>query len=166
MTIPAQTVLDEYLTAIRATDEYRRNLDADPDHARKWLRSEILRVFRATEFQDRDTFGYGQPMARPDGERISGHGIPGPDWVKGEGGPYIFVLDFLQYDRAYRGFGVQMSIHLDGSGYLWLGECNNSAAYTPETAVETWCLWRARRAVPADDALYAGPTYMGRTSVS
>lgn len=163
---PAAGVLDRYRSAVEATEEYQCNLDADPEHAKKWLQSEIYRVLRATEFYtERDPlFDYPHPKARPDGERISGHGIPGPDWVKGEGGPYLFVLDFLEHDRAFEGFGIQMSIHLDGSGYLWLGECSNSAAYTPKNSVETWCLWRARRAVPADDAPYTGPWYMGQTS--
>lgn len=166
----ARAALDLYLAAVRATPEYQSASTLTVNEARAAITAEIDRVLAETEFVPGGSFDLDMPSARPSGERIGGHHAPGPNHKPGSGRPlretYVFVLDSLQHDRAYQGFGVQYSIHPNGSGYLWLGECNNSAAHTPADSVEAWALYEARRSVPLDDTPYRGPWYTGRTSAS
>lgn len=43
---------------------------------------------------------------------------------------------------------VEFSLHVGThSGYLWMGECNNSAALTINDPYEAWAIWQARRAI-------------------
>lgn len=157
MKVPAQKVLDDYITTLRQTDKYTQAKNMF--HVKERIEREIRRVYKATEFITREYFG-PSPLARPDGERIFGHSGP-----TGPNKEYEYVVAGVIYSRPFQGFGVEHSIHPDGGGYLWLGECNNSAAYTPSDPSETWALWFARRAVPLDDSPYTGPTYIGGTSL-
>ena len=161
----AQTILNDYRSKLLASNEYQKAIhDRDP---RDLIEVAIARVMMATEFVVEGD-GLFRPSARPDGERIGGHhsvvegrvyNLANAPWAG-----YKFVLDSLTHSRAYRGFGVQVSIHPDGTGYLWLGECSNSAAHVPTSPAEAWALWVARRAVPPDEFPYTGPGYVGRTS--
>ena len=163
----AQTALDGYIAQLKRTPEFLLGvMELDPTAA---INAEIQKVFLETEFYSDGSMGLMSPAARPNGERILGHHQPGPEWESGSDRPasetYVFVLNSLLHSRAYLGFSVQISIDLSGSGYVWLGECNNSAAYTPQTPEEVWGFWNARNAIPLDDTPYSGPFYMGRTSV-
>ena len=142
--IRARKALDGYLLAVHRTPEYIAAIEATDPVA--LIVAELDRIEAATEWHTDGT------ARRPDGEGLDGHHKPGPDWQPGSKAvdTYVFVRDGATHSRAHRGFGLQTSIHPDGSGYLWLGECNNSAAHTPETPAETWALWVARRSVPED----------------
>lgn len=158
MTLLARKALDGYLLTVHKISEYIDALNASDPVA--LIVSELDRIEAATEWHTDGT------ARRPDGEGLDGHHKPGPDWQPGSKAvdTYVFVRSGATHSRAHRGFGLQTSIHPDGSGYLWLGERNNSAAHTPETPAETWALWVARRSVPEDAEAYRGPWYMGRTS--
>lgn len=145
MTLLARKALADYLLTVHKIPEYIDALNASDPVA--LIVSELDRIEAATEWHTDGT------ARRPDGEGLDGHHDT-----------YVFVRSGATHSRAHRGFGLQTSIHPDGSGYLWLGECNNSAAHTPETPAETWALWVARRSVPEDAEAYRGPWYMGRTS--
>ena len=164
MTLLARKALADYLLTVHKIPEYIDALNASDPVA--LIVSELDRIEAATEWHTDGIFGLHQPARRPDGEGLDGHHKPGPDWQPGSKAvdTYVFVRSGATHSRAHRGFGLQTSIHPDGSGYLWLGECNNSAAHTPETPAETWALWVARRSVPEDAEAYRGPWYMGRTS--
>ena len=164
MTLLARKALADYLLTVHKIPEYIAAIEATDPVA--LIVAELDRIEAATEWYPAGIFKLLRPAQRPDGERLDVHHRPGPDWVKGSDPreTYETVRDAATHSRAHQGFAVRTSIHPDGSGYLWLGECNNSAAHTPETPAETWALWVARRSVPEDAEAYRGPWYMGRTS--
>lgn len=142
--MPARSELDRYVEILRQTPEYLRGLDkytpelADRELA-DWLKCS---VFACTEW------GYDFPFATPDGERISGSisSLTDP-----EGGASFkrFNYSFVMLPRP-AGNGrmrVEFSFHKDHTGYLWMGECNNSAANTIHDPQEAWATWMARRAI-------------------
>ena len=145
MTLLARKALAGYLLTVHKIPEYIDALNASDPVA--LIVSELDRIEAATEWHtDR------HPLADLTAKDSTGTTNPAPTGSQAArpSTPTCSCASGATHSRAHRGFGLQTSIHPDGSGYLWLGECNNSAAHTPETPAETWALWVARRSVPED----------------
>lgn len=140
---PAQRELDRYVEKLHQTSEY---LIALSKYTPKLVDEELDRWLHRSLF-GYGPYGFGFPKVTEFGERVGGSidNLKDP-----EGGKSFqrFNYRFVSYvASAGNGMRIEFSLRKDHTGYLWMGECNNSASLTIEEPQEAWATWEARRAI-------------------
>lgn len=135
----AASALDEYLAFLRSTPEYAAGCV---------VADEIERVLTEVGRRPGAPIAFSDPLiiGPRGGDMAYGHGA----W-ESLGGERVHVWRFGFIERwqsGPHGMSANHTLHPDGSGGVWLGECNNSARFDA-SGDDAAGLWAARVAWPA-----------------